>query len=62
MILVEPFRFSPIAMQDGVIVVNENLQKFKVCMVSGKGVMLETYNGRLKASLFVYMGELPSTD
>ena len=60
MILVEPFRFS-LLIEKGAIVVNEDLQKFKVILNSQKVIKLETYDGKKPPTMFVFMGNIPES-
>lgn len=60
MILAEPFRFAPLNLEKGMIVVNEDCQKFKVRLNSSKVIALEPYEGKSKPVMFVFLGPLPS--
>jgi hypothetical protein len=59
MIVVEPFRTEMLTPSKGMIGINEQGQKFKVMIASRRLITLEPYEGRVKESFFVYMGEIP---
>ena len=59
LIAIEPFRIAMLTPQPGDICKNEHSQKFKLIISSQKLVTLEPYEGKRKATFFVYMGKLP---
>lgn len=61
-IAVEPFRIAMLTPQPGDICKNEHGQKFKLKISSQKLITLEPYEGKQKASFFVYMGKLPDEE
>ncbi len=62
LIAIEPFRITMLTPQPGDICKNEHGQKFKLKINSQKLVTLEPYEGKKKASFFVYMGKLLGED
>lgn len=60
MIAVEPNRIAMLQPAKGDICLNEDGQKFKVMVATNKGLFLDTYEGKGKATFFAFTGNLAS--